>query len=245
MPIRRDQPQPGFVRRLVHELRTPLASVRILAELLAEDPLGNLTPRQVERARNIQRVATELAGLLGTVSELAGIEEGGVQLEPEAIALSELVAELEEDFRPLAVAKELGFEVLLGEAPASVHSDRRQLRQLLGRLLDHAFSRTAAGTVSLHVGGGAADTEAPSARNRTLTVAVTDGGRAIPEEHREAFFEPLSRTGGSGGQGSRSRLAPAIAKALAELLGGELTLAGHEDRGCTLLLTLPVDPGAG
>jgi signal transduction histidine kinase len=235
----RSEQEPGFLRRLMHEMRTPLASVRVLAELLAEDPQRNLDARQIEQARKIEHVATELGELLAAVSELDAIEKDRVCIEPEVVALRELTAKLEDEYRPLAAAGGLDFEVVLADPPPSCRSDRQRLRQLLRLMLDHAFARPEAGTVSLHLSAAA---PGPA---QVVTVAVRDDGRTIPEEDRGAFFEPLGRASRGSAQGGRGRLALATAKALAELLGGELALLAGRDRGSALVLTLPRELGAG
>ncbi len=215
-------------------MRTPLASVRVLSELLAGDPNRNLSDRQLEQVRSIGRVATDLGELLGAVSELDAIKNGRVSIEPETVVLTELADALEEEYQPLAAAKDLGFEVVLAELPPSLRSDRQRLRQLLRLLLDHAFARPEAGAVSLHI-TGSSDPDQP------VTVAVSDDGRTIPDEYRQAFFEPLGRARGPDEQGGRGRLALATTKALAELLGGDLELDACRGQGSTLVLTLPSD----
>jgi signal transduction histidine kinase len=236
--LRSAKQEPGFVRRLVHELRTPLASVRVMAELLAADPQRNLGARQLEKARSIERVATDLGELLAAVSELDAIAGGRAGVEPEAVVLAELAGALEEEYRPLAAARGLGFEVALADPPPSLQSDRQRLRQLLRLLLDHALGRPEAARVALHVSGA-------SDPARAVTVAVRDDGRTVPEADRDSYFEPFGRARGPSEQGGRGRLALATARALSGLLGGELELAARDGGGNALVLTLPPDLGEG
>ena len=211
----------AFLRQLAHELRTPLGSMLMLAELLADNAGGRLSEREVDYAEKIQRAGTEIRGLIEEVLALSRIETGATPVERAEVSIAELLSELEASFDELAgdLPVELATAVD-AEAPATVATDRRQLQRLLRLLLARAARVTAEGSVTLRA----------TLAGPAIELAVTDGGAPIPAEQRNAIFEPF--------QLGRQGLGLAIARALAELLGGRLELR-PEDAGNTWILTLP------
>ncbi len=217
-----------LVSRLVHELRTPLGSVLMLAELLAED----LDAKGAGQTRKIRQATTDVLGLLAEVSELAKIEGGRLGVAREEIPLMELAGKLEDDYRPLAEERDLAFEIeLAAELPRSIKSDRRRLEQVLGSLLAGALAATVEGRVTMRIEPG---------RQEEIVIAVSDTGPEVPAEQRDAFFEPFAQPSARlrrehGGHG----LGLAVAAALAKRLGGALALSPRDGAGTTVTLSLP------
>ena len=128
-----------FVSKLGHELRTPLGSVLMMAELLAENGPGNLTEKQLAYARKIHRAASEMRALLDETSILAKIEGGRLELYAQELALAELGRHVEEIH---------GVRVeLAADAPASVVTDRSRLERIFAALVGSAGD--AAGAVRI------------------------------------------------------------------------------------------------
>lgn len=204
-----------FVSKLGHELRTPLGSILMMAELLGENSPGNLTDKQIGYARKIHRAASEMRALLDEVSILAKIEGDRLEIYPQKLALADLARWIGE--RPAAGGGP-GVTVELADGlPPSLETDRSRLEQILAILID-----TAGGAVAVRI--------APADRERAaVAIAVAgEAGATISADRREAIFEPFSqadpRTRRRGGSGQS--LALPIARALAGLLGGELSVEG-------------------
>ncbi|TMB99407.1 MAG: hybrid sensor histidine kinase/response regulator, partial [Chloroflexi bacterium] len=98
-----------FLANMSHELRTPLNSLLILAQELADNPEGNLLPKQTEYATIIRSSGTDLLRLINDILDLSKIESGTVALEITDWPLSELPPLLERTFRHVAEATKLEF----------------------------------------------------------------------------------------------------------------------------------------
>src|SRR5438270_5130961 len=91
-----------FLSAFVHEIRTPLASFRMLTDLLAEAPPGHLSGQQRRYTENLREVAQDLQALVGEVAELALLLAGRAAVTPAEVALEQLVDQVEEAVRPRA-----------------------------------------------------------------------------------------------------------------------------------------------
>src|SRR6476661_7146262 len=94
-----------FLSAFIHEIRTPLASFRMLADLLAEAPQGHLGPQERRYSESMREVAQDLQALVGEAAELAQLLTGRVAVKPVEVSLEQLVDQVEEAARPRAWEK--------------------------------------------------------------------------------------------------------------------------------------------
>jgi signal transduction histidine kinase len=217
-----------------HELRTPLHSLLLLARVLAENPEGNLTPRQVEYASTVLSSGQELLGLLDELLDLTKAEAGKLRVEPRDLVLRELLPPLESAFRPMAEQKGVAFHVeVRPDAPALLHTDPRRVQQVLRNLLINALKFTHAGEVRLTV----------EAAPGGVAFSVSDTGIGIPEEQQQRVFEAFQQAdGGTSRRYGGTGLGLAISRELAHRLGGALSLRSAPGQGSTFTLSLPLTP---
>lgn len=223
-----------YLTGLVHELRTPLGSILILAELMEQDPQGRLAPEDAARAAKIHRAARDMRSLLVDVAELSKLESGRLEPAWGTVSLGELLAAVAEESG--AAARDAGVEVrteLDRHLPATLRSDALRLRQLVDRLTGAAVA-AAEDHVVLRA--------RPTAEG--VRIEIADDAPPLSTEERQALFEPLLKVDrrsrrGDGGSG----LTLPIARQLARLLGGRLELAPGASRGNTFVLELPRTAG--
>lgn len=227
-----------FLSGLVHELRTPLGSMLMLAELLGENSSGRLGDRELKYVQNIHRATSDVLALISAVGFLNRIEAGRVEVLVSPVPVAALAAQLEEELQPLAEHKGLAFDVEVApEVPEILRTDRKLLGRMVHELVSNAVQVTERGSVAVRLSAPAA--ASPGAGER-FTLAVRDTGVAVPAESLDALFEPFShanprssrKLGGTG-------LGLAVAQALARLLGGDLD-ARSEAGTVTLTAELPV-----
>ncbi len=230
---RANQAKSEFLAAMSHELRTPLTSIRGFAELME---VRSKDPRTQEQAGLIRQGAEHLNALLTEILDLAKIEAGAMPTHTEPVALRELVYDVTELFRVSAVAKSLALTTTVApEAPSTLVTDRLKLKQILNNLLSNAIKFTESGTVDLSV--------VPSAEGTQVLLQVKDTGPGIDPALHERIFDKFSQGDARvsyehGGTG----LGLALSRALAELLGGTLTVVSLPGEGATFTLALPLQP---
>jgi two-component system, OmpR family, phosphate regulon sensor histidine kinase PhoR len=220
--LRRD-----FVANASHELKTPVAAVRALAEtLLTALPDDPEAGRQF--AERIAREAERLDVLARDLLDLSRVERGTLDVEP--VDLVGLAKEVVGGYEDLATERRVRLRSELQQV--SMRGDRAQLGLLLSNLLDNALRHTPAkGTVCVRL---------DAAESRAL-LQVADTGEGIPARELPRVFERFYRvdkararqTGGTG-------LGLAIVRHVAEAHGGTVRVDSELGRGSTFTVALPV-----
>jgi signal transduction histidine kinase len=207
-----------FLSAFVHEIRTPLASFRMLADLLAEAPQGHLGPQERRYTESMREVAQDLQALAGEVAELAQLLAGRITVKPAEVPLEQLVDQVEEAARPRAWEKGVALtDFLAFDLPKSFRTDPALLRQALVLLLEVAVSHAKSEVfLGLEITGG------------NLQVVISSDGPPFAEAALPSLFDPFQRDVRTvRSRGDRSLALP-LAKELARTLGGTLDA---ENRG--------------
>ncbi len=217
-----------FFSAFTHELRTPIASLRMLADLLTDAPQSHLGDAERRYMENIRDVAQDLQGLIGDAAELSRLASGREQVRPTEVAPEELVDEVESAVRPRAWEKGIALTHSLDPAlPRLFRTDSTHLRRMLTLLLEATVSQ-AKSDVFFRLDIEGAD----------LHAVLSSDGQPFSDAMLQEIFEPF----GDGGRilrqrGGRSLTLP-LAEGLARALGGTLR-AGNRGERPTFDLTLP------
>jgi CheY-like chemotaxis protein len=226
-----------------HELRTPFNSLLILAQELAENPDGNLLPKQVEYATIIRSSGSDLLKLINDILDISKIESGTVVLDITDWPLAEIEPLLERTFRHVAEVTKLMFTIELDpNLPATIPTDPQRLQQILNNLLSNAFKFTERGRVAFKVAPATSGwtRESLGAAPGVVSMSVTDTGIGIPHGMQRSIFEAFAQGDGTtsrkyGGTG----LGLSICRELVGLLGGEIALQSEPGKGSVFTVYLP------
>lgn len=230
-----------FLANMSHDLRTPLNSLLIFSELLADNEEGNLNESQIDFASNINAAGKTLLTLIDDILDLSKIEAGRVTPDIRNVELSDLLMDIERSFRKLAESKKIQFDIKLESGtPSIMRSDERRLMQLLNNLLSNAFKFTERGSVSLTISSSKSN-EGNGSDGDLITFAISDTGIGIAPEQQALVFEAFHQADSSstrkfGGTG----LGLSICRELSALLGGWVDVKSELNKGSTFTLNLPV-----
>ena len=222
-----------LMRGVSHDLKNPLNAIDGHAQLLEEEVMGTLLPRQKDSIVRIRRAVRSLLALINDLLELSRAEAGQLKMAPRSLDIGALVREVSEEHRAAAEAVGHQVDILIATGMPSIITDPERVRQVLGNLLSNAVKYTPPG------GRIGVTVEASSRDGRAGTsIEVADSGSGIPPDKLDAIFDEFSRLEvheHKPGVG----LGLAIARRVADLLGGDLTVASELGRGSFFTLWLP------
>jgi len=222
-----------------HDLRTPLGSIRAMAEALADGVVSDSDER-TDYYQQIRRETERLSRMIDELFELAQIDAGALQLQRRMLPLQDVAAEVVEGMRPLAREAdiELRLDVLGDPPPAEL--DGARMERAIGNLLRNALEHTPSGqTVDVSVAGESRGVEL-SVHNRGSTIPPGDLERVWDRFYRGEPSRARDARGGADGAG----LGLAIVKGIVETHGGTVAATSDADAGTTFTLRLPRPSGA-
>ena len=234
-----------FLANISHELRTPLNSLLILSNSWAKNSEGNLTTAQIEEAHFIHQGGLELLDLINDLLDLSKAEAGLLSIYTSTTTIRDISAVIANKFAPVAKQKSIPLITEIApDTPLDFTSDAKRILQILNNFLSNAFKFTQKGQISLRIFQPELSVQfdyEPLNQGGVVAFAVSDTGIGISEEKQTVIFEAFRQEDGSterryGGTG----LGLTIARKLATLLGGEITLSSTQGVGSTFTLYLPL-----
>jgi signal transduction histidine kinase len=221
-----DQTRRDLITAVSHDLRTPLAGLRAVAEAI-EDGIVEDPPTLRRYMADLRAQVGALSGLVDDLFELVQLEEGALLRESSRARLEEVVGSAIDACRAQAAAKGLLVERRLDGAGSAACSPR--VGRVLQNLLQNAIRHTPAdGTVRIEA----------RRRPHAIEVAVADTGEGIPPEALDRVFDPFWRSDPSR-SGSGSGLGLTLAKRIVETLGGDIRVESSPTAGSRFAVVLP------
>jgi signal transduction histidine kinase len=233
-----DEARRRLIAAVSHDLRTPLASLRLLVDAVED---GVATGETRERyLREMRTHVGALSVLIDDLFELSRLEAGEISWSMHQVELGELVSETvaalraQAEERGVMVAAELPVGGDAGGHPLAAHANAEQVQRVLFNLIVNAIRHTPA--------DGSVVVRARPARDGSgVEVEVVDDGAGVPAEERERVFAPFYRGGEEGASRSSdgAGLGLAISRAIVEAHGGRIWLEPAQPRGTRVRFTLP------
>ena len=218
----------AFLASLSHQLRTPLNTILLCSELLADDLAERGLDALSGDLENIQGAGRHL---LDDIIDLTRLEAGRMVFQQEDTDLPALVRKLTRSFQPLALKHGNTLKVL-DTALRTLSTDPGKLEQILFHLLDNALKFTRNGQVTLHL--------RPVEGGRWILFSVSDTGAGMSAEQVERIRLDFAQTPLSHPQSfGTAGLGLTLCRRLAEGLGGSLQVESQEGLGATFSLRIP------
>ena len=222
-----------FLSAMSHELRTPLNAVLGLSESLLEGVYGSLTERQARSLSTISESGHHLLTLINDLLDIAKLGAGKMELALAETSIRELCSGCVRLVLPQAKRQNITVNIIHDESVDSIETDPRRLKQVLVNLLSNAVKFTHdGGRVVLEVRGRASD--------GLVAITVEDTGIGIAAEDLKRLFVPFTQIdSGLSRQYAGTGLGLTLVRRIAELLGGEVSVASEVGVGSRFTITVP------
>ena len=228
-----DQARNQFVSNASHELKTPLATMKIMIESLIYQPEMESGLR-TEFLTDINREIDRLSSIVTDLLTLVRMDVKDVKLSRENMSLAAVVKDTEHLLKPMTEKRNQKLQLALQD-DCDMYADRTKLQQVVYNLMENAVKYTQEGGtvwVTLQKSG------------RSAVLKVQDNGPGIAEEHLPHIFDRFyrvdkARSREAGGTG----LGLAIVHQLVMLHGGEIRVESEVGKGTTFTVELPLHQG--
>ncbi len=219
-----------FAASAAHELRTPLAGMRMYSEMLTEG-LGD-PAKSKDYARRISDEVARLGRVVGNVLGFSRLERGALTVRPELGDLAEAATECVGRQRPTLEAAGAKVELAIADALPLVRFDRDAMAEILQNLLDNAEKHTrGASNRTIRVSLTKVD--------HSVALSVADRGPGVTMELRSRLFRPFER-GKNADAPAGLGLGLVLAQGLARAQGGDISYADAPERGAVFTISLPL-----
>lgn len=219
-----------FLASMSHEIRTPLSSIIGYSEAIK---LLSLTGSEREDAiKTIAHSSQQLLSLINEILDYSKIEAGKFELEEIPLSINDLALDLQKRYEWQANNKGLGFSIKAEDRlPDIILSDPVRIKKVLHCLLDNAIKYTKQGAIELCIQW--------LSQQACLQFKVIDTGVGMNEEELSNLFDVFTRREHKQARKyGGSRLSLAIAKELAHLFGGDLTVRSSQGVGTEFTFTM-------
>ncbi|UCH10873.1 MAG: hybrid sensor histidine kinase/response regulator [Fidelibacterota bacterium] len=226
-----DEEKNRFFHEVAHQLKTPIAVLKEFAHLFKEGFGGDLTEKQGQYLEAIDQNIDRLLYLVDHIDQLSRVEMGSWSIRLDQVNPATVVKKVADSWRPLL--EKGGFKLVeeVTEGLPKIEADILALEQVLFNMVDNARKYGPSGsTIILRCARSGDD---------HVCIEVEDQGVSIPEEEREAVFQPFSRLPehqSSPGLG----LGLTVARDLVQRMGGELRLESGIETGNRFCLQIRV-----
>ena len=228
-----DQSRSQFVQNASHELKTPLATMKILLENLIYQP-DMPSELRAEFMQDMNHEIDRLSGIITDLLTLTQMDSKQTAMKMENVDLSALCEDTVHAHQLAATKAKLSLQADIAES-VTLLGDESKLSQVVYNLIDNAVKYTPEGG-SVHV--------SLKSDSREAVLVVRDTGIGIPEEDVKHIFDRFyrvdkARSRATGGTG----LGLSIVRQMVQLHGGEVRVESAAEQGSTFTVTLPIRKG--
>lgn len=228
-----DRLRDEFTSNITHELRTPLVTTRGYTDMLLSGDLGSIDDTQRRSLKVILKNVMRLIELIDQILQFRRMGSAPLPRQLRPFPLRHLLKDLEENFRPTFLGKDVSFSIELPDRPVMVVGDRSRIERVFANLLANAGKFTQV--------GGEIRIRVAAPEGGRVDITVEDNGCGIPMEAQAHIFDRYRQADGSvrrrfGGAG----LGLAIVKRILQAHGVDITVQSEKGKGARFLFQLPV-----
>lgn len=226
-----------FTAAMGHEIKTPLSSIAGFATMIERRAPGELTVGQRESIVMIRRGAQDLLRLLSDLLDSAKLDVGRLVLRRALVPSVSVLTEAVKEARAVVEARPITIESTLQPGLPPIRVDSARLVQAIVAVVRHAARGISSGKLELGARLGRGADEATE-----LHVEIRDASRVLTAEEVDRVFVPFraSRTP-EGGRPGGLGLALSLARRIAQLHGGDVSVESDEANGTRFVVAVPID----
>lgn len=223
--------QSDLISELVHEIRTPLASISTVAYLLQREDLPG--EQRQELVKTIQNETQRLHQMASDYLDIARLESGRIYFQAADFMIAELLDECINFITPYA--QKQGIQIIkdFEEESLTVEADREKIKQVITNLLSNA--------VKYNRSEGSVTIQSVKTEDDSITVKVIDTGIGMSPEDINHLFERFFRSSTAMQTAEGTGLGLSICKQIIEAHGGSIQAVSEHGKGSTFSFTLPVE----
>ena len=212
---------------VAHDLRTPLARLRGIAEVAVQPDADPAAAR--EALADCVEESERVLSMLNTLMDITEAESGMMRLQREPGDIRQLVREAAELYEYVAEEKKIAVTLNLPQAPVTASVDRLRMRQVFANLLDNAIKYTTeGGSVAISI----------LDQSDHTTVVFRDSGIGIAAEEQDKIWARLYRSDKSRSQRGLG-LGLSLVKAIVKAHGGQVSVSSEINQGSEFTVRLP------
>ena len=213
-----------FMATVVHEIRSPLTSIRWMIE---EFQTKKQTKKSAEELSDMHTLVLQILRLVGEFLDVTKLNVGKFSIKLKKDNLSAVLVESISPFKTEAEMKGIDLHADIPKKLSPIKFDRKRIQQVMTNLLSNALKFTDEGSIHIEV----------QDQNAVIHVEITDTGIGMNSEQIQKLFQPFVRVHETDRVGTGLGLV--IAKGIVEQHGGELNVISKKDGGSTFWFTLP------
>ncbi len=226
------QVKSDFLSNISHELRTPLSVVVGFVYLLLNQVIGKLTEDQQKVLETVYRNSEELLELIDNVLWMTSLNVGDANATIERFDARDVVRETLKRHEKAIREKGLEIRVHGGDQELPLTSDRTKVERIFQNVFNNAVKFTNEGSIEVKV--------RPTADKSGVEFEVADTGVGIEESKIDSIFEPFHQVDNSTQRAySGLGLGLTVARRMAELIGGRLSVASKPGAGTRVTMIFP------
>ena len=227
-----DRLKSEFLASMSHELRTPLNGIIGFSEFLLDGKPGPLNAKQDEYLHDVLNSGRHLLQLINDVLDLAKVEAGKIELNPEDFSPAKAIEEVCAVINGIAQKKRVDVAWTVSPELAGVTLDQQKFKQVCYNLLANGVKFTDP--------GGSVEIHASAREGGRFEIQVIDSGIGIRRDDVQKLFRKFEQLETDGARKSEGTgLGLALTKKLVEFQGGSIGVESEYGKGSTFSVTMP------